>query len=214
MKKTVWTPDFEKRLVELFPENTNLYLAGIFGVTESAIVAKAFKLRLKKSKEFRYECASKTFFPKGHKPMNAGKKQTEYMTPEAIEKTKCTRFKKGNIPANHKPLGYERVSKDGYVEIKAAEPNVFLLKHRMIWMEHHGEIPPGMNIQFKDGNKRNFDIENLYMISRTDQMKNENSYHARYPKEIQLLIQLKGALNRQINKANKINKENGSNRES
>ena len=48
-------------------------------------------------------------------------------------------------------------------------------------------------------------IENLYMISRSEQLKKENSLYARYPEDVQYLIKLKGALNRQINKATKKN---------
>ena len=112
-------------------------------------------------------------------------------------------FKKGHIPANHKPVGYERITKDGYVEVKTAEPNVFELKHRLVWVEWNGPIPSGCNIQFRDGNRQNCSIDNLYIISRSEQMRNENSYHARYPEEVKKLIQLKGALHRQINKASK-----------
>lgn len=89
--------------------------------------------------------------------------------------------------------------------MKTAEPNVFELKHRLVWIEHNGEIPPGYNIQFKDGNKQNICIDNLYMISRSEQMKTQNSMYARYPEDVQYLIKLKGALSRQINKATKKN---------
>ena len=41
------------------------------------------------------------------------------------------------------------------------------------------------------------------MISRSEQLKKENSLYARYPEDVQYLIKLKGALNRQINKATK-----------
>ena len=40
------------------------------------------------------------------------------MTPEAIERTKATRFKKGDKPGNHRKVGSERITVDGYIEIK------------------------------------------------------------------------------------------------
>lgn len=188
----------------------------MFGVPVYVIYNKAFALGLQKSEEFRLSPESGRLqkgqtraegiryqFPKGHVPANKGRKQREYMSQEQIERAAATRFTKGHMPANHKPIGYERVSKDGYIEVKVAEPRTFMAKHRQIWIERNGPIPPGYNIQFRDGNKRNFDIGNLYMISRSEQMKTENSYHAKYPEEVQKLIQLKGALNRQINKASK-----------
>lgn len=199
----VWSPDKKKKLIALYPDHTNLEIASILGSTESAVGGMAFKLKLRKSAEFLFEHSSKGFFPKGHQPMNKGLKQTEYMSDAQIEKSKATRFKKGNIPGNHKPVGYERITRDGYIEVKTAEPNVFELKHRLIWIEHNGEIPPGYNIQFKDGNRQNVCIENLYMISRSEQLKTENSMYARYPEEVQQLFKLKGALSRQINKATK-----------
>ena len=64
--------------------------------------------------------------------MNKGRKQTEYMSEEQLAKTKATRFKKGHVPKNHKPVGYERITRDGYIEVKTAEPNVFELKHRLV----------------------------------------------------------------------------------
>lgn len=204
-KTGFWNSERVERLKELYPNHTNEEIAQILGTTYSAVNGIAFKLRLFKSKEFKFQCASKSFFPKGHQPMNKGRKQTEYMSDAQIEKTKATRFKKGCIPKNHKEVGYERITRDGYIEVKTAEPNVFELKHRLVWIEHNGEIPPGYNIQFKDGNKQNICIDNLYMISRSEQMKTQNSMYARYPEDVQYLIKLKGALNRQINKATKKN---------
>lgn len=201
----VWSPDRKERLIALYPDHTNLEIASLLGSTESAVGGMAFKLKLKKSAKFMLEHSSKSFFPKGHQPLNKGRKQIEYMSAAQIEKTKATRFKKGNIPKNHKPVGYERVTRDGYIEIKTAEPNVFEIKHRLVWIEHNGKIPPGYNVQFKDGNRQNVCIENLYLISRSEQLLKENSMYARYPEEVQHLIKLKGALNRQIRKAIKKN---------
>ena len=56
-------------------------------------------------------------FPKGHIPANKGKKG--YMSPEQYEKCKATMFKKGTIPANHRPIGSERIdNRDGSILIK------------------------------------------------------------------------------------------------
>ena len=77
-----------------------------------------------------------------------------------------TSFKKGRVPQNHKPVGYERTTVDGYIEIKTAEPNIFELKHRLIYEQHFGPIPAGHAIKFKDGNSQNLDIENMVLMSR------------------------------------------------
>ena len=65
------------------------------------------------------------YFEKGCIPPNKGKK----LSPEQYEKCKATMFKKGNIPQNHRPVGSERVAKDGYMQIKVAEPNKWQQKN-------------------------------------------------------------------------------------
>ncbi|GHT09564.1 hypothetical protein AGMMS49525_18530 [Bacteroidia bacterium] len=201
MKRHVWKSDELVRLKEIYPDMTNAEIASVFGVSESAIENRAFKLGLKKSNA--YMAIHSSCYPKGNIPQNKGKKITEWMSPDGIARCSATQFKVGQLGWNHKPVGYERVQRDGYIYVKVAEPNKFRLKHRMVWERHNGAIPAGHNIQFKDGNRENCDISNLYMISRDNQLKHENSLTARYPKEMQQLIQLKGALNRQINKINK-----------
>jgi hypothetical protein len=103
-------------------------------------------------------------FIKGQTPHNKGKK----MPKEVYEKVKHTMFAKGNVPPNHRPVGSERISKDGYIEVKVAEPNKWRLKQRVVYEEAKGKIPEGCPIIFLDGNKRNFDIDNLRCITRSE----------------------------------------------
>lgn len=103
-------------------------------------------------------------FRKGQIPHNKGKK----MPKEVYEKVKHTMFAKGNVPPNHRPVGSERISKDGYIEVKVAEPNKWRLKQRVVYEETKGKIPEGCPIIFLDGNKRNFDIDNLRCITRSE----------------------------------------------
>lgn len=110
------------------------------------------------------------YFEKGHIPQNKGKKQTEFMSPESIERTKATRFQKGNIPANHREVGSERITKDGYIEVKVAEPNKWKLKQRLVWQQANGEIPKGSIIRFLDGNKLNCSLENLMIVSKAEHL--------------------------------------------
>ena len=103
-------------------------------------------------------------FRKGQTPHNKGKK----MPKEVYEKVKHTMFAKGNVPPNHRPVGSERISKDGYIEVKVAEPNKWRLKQRVVYEEAKGKIPEGCTMIFLDGNKRNFDIDNLRCITRSE----------------------------------------------
>lgn len=78
------------------------------------------------------------------------------------------RYQKGNIPHNHKPIGYEFIDDQGYIRIKIAEPNTWEYKQRYIWKKYFGDIPEGYRITFKDGNKTNMDINNLLLISPSE----------------------------------------------
>ncbi|WP_445458407.1 HNH endonuclease signature motif containing protein [Flavobacterium sp. HNIBRBA15423] len=124
---------------------------------------------------------------KGDIPANKGKKQTEYMTPEAIEKTKKTRFKKGNIPFNTNPEGdgaiVSRVDSNGrsykYIRISLG---VWELYHRYLWEKEYGRVPENHIIVFKDKNTENTTLENLELITMTENMY-RNSIH-NFPEEI------------------------------
>lgn len=73
--------------------------------------------------------------------------------------------KTNRLEWNRKPIGYERFHIDGYVMVKVAEPNKFKLKHVFIWENANGPVPDKHVIRFKDGNKTNFNLDNLACIS-------------------------------------------------
>lgn len=110
------------------------------------------------------------WFQKGRSPGNKGKKQEEYMSPEAIEKCSATRFKNGHRPANELPVGSIVKNTDGYmIRKKSAEGSQWErweFLHRAVWEEHHGPIPEGMVVTFKDSNPENCSIDNLILITR------------------------------------------------
>ena len=81
-----------------------------------------------------------------------------------------TSFKKGTIPPNYKSVGSERVTRDGYTEVKIKDPNKWELKHRHIYKKHYGEIPSGYNVIFADKNISNFDIDNLILVSKAEML--------------------------------------------
>lgn len=100
-------------------------------------------------------------FLKGNTPWNKGLKGWQ------APGTEKTQFKKGNLPANHVSVGSETIDKDGYVKVKIGEPNKWEFKHRLIWEKSHGrQIPPNYVVIFGDGNKRNFNPDNLLLVSR------------------------------------------------
>lgn len=114
-----------------------------------------------------------TRFPpggKGSRPWNQGKK----MSPEQYEKCKPTMYSKGNRPKQYLPIGTEKKLADGYTWVKVddqlcAKKNVnWKQKQRLIWEQHNGPIPEGMFVTFLDGNRENFAIENLALITRAE----------------------------------------------
>ena len=116
-------------------------------------------------------------FEKGHKPWNTDTK--------GLAGANITSFKKGDVPANRNPLGFERMdSKDGYVLIKIAEqdpytgsPTRYKHKHVHIWEQANGTVPEGMVVAFRDSDKLNIEPENLMLISRAELLRlNKNGY--------------------------------------
>ena len=103
-------------------------------------------------------------FEKGHVPDNKGKK----MSKEQYEQCEKSMFRKGHIPHNHRQIGSERINVYGYTEVKVAEPNKWRPKHQVIWEREHGAIPKQHVIIFADGNKQNFDLDNLICVSRKE----------------------------------------------
>lgn len=124
-------------------------------------------------------------FRRGMTPHNKGRSWDEQgIPPEVQAKMRETGFKKGTVQDRPdgwiKPVGFERVSKDGYIEVKVRDslidgiqPNVpgsfnsnYRMKHHVVWEEHNGPIPPSTMIVFADHDKRNFDPDNLVAVPR------------------------------------------------
>lgn len=104
-------------------------------------------------------------YQKGQVPWNKGKSMPE----ETKEKVKKTWFKKGQMPQNHQQIGTTRITIDGYKEIKVEEPNVWQLYNRYIYEKEHGEKLTAKDIIiFADGDKTNFNIDNLVKVSRAN----------------------------------------------
>lgn len=110
-------------------------------------------------------------FKKGNIPANKGKKGS--MSPEQYEKCKATMFKKGNIPPNRREIGSERIDQNGYIEIKIQDGKLnknWIKKHRYIYEQANGKIPKGHKVIFADGNNRNFNINNLILVTNAEEL--------------------------------------------
>lgn len=82
-----------------------------------------------------------------------------------------TSFRTGQRPSNFKPVGTERIDRDGYTLIKVSDEGPWHKrwrhKHKIVWEEKHGPIPKGHAILFADQNKQNVQLDNLLLITKS-----------------------------------------------
>ena len=140
-------------------------------------------------------------FKKGSEPWNKGTK--------GLSKPNKTSFKKGNIPMCLLPVGTERVYKgEGYVKVKVAEPNKWELKHKLIYEKYYGKVEEGDAIIFLDGNKTNFNIDNLYKVSRHQLLlMNKNKLIYENAELTKLGVEVTSLIIRTIEATKKVNNE-------
>ena len=206
-----WTKGEDAILSQYYPHCTPAQLSEkLSGRSPGSIQARAFILGIKKTPEYMKHAPNAGRFKKGHKTWTKGKKWADYMPVASAERSRATQFKKGNKPKQYYPVGTE-MAISGYMYVKVADvinaPKWmnWKLKHRMLWESVHGPIPEGHNIQFKDGNPLNITIDNLYMISREEQMKVNGVMNL--PDDVRRLMYAVRSLTRQINKIEKYEQE-------
>lgn len=99
------------------------------------------------------------------------------------------------------PIGALRL-KDGYLERKVNDDfpihRRWRGEHLVIWEAVNGPLPKGHAIVFKDGDRTHVALDNLELVSRRELML-RNTVH-RWGEDIARVIQLKGAITRQLNK--------------
>lgn len=203
--RKVWTEFEDNALCSLYPNTHNQTLADLLNRTESAISNRAVKLGVHKSAE--YIAQQSAHFQPGHKPWNSGLKGWN-----SGGRSAETRFKAGNMSGasqhNYKPIGSLRISADGHLERKMNDTHPVPARrwvgvHRLVWEAEHGPIPAGHVVRFKDGahttNEAEITIDKLECITQRENML-RNSNWTKYPPEIARLVQLKGAINRQVNR--------------
>lgn len=223
--RAYWSKAEVRILRKRYPHDLGADVAAALGRPLRVIYQKAKELGLRKSAKFLASDLSKrikrgkqhpamisTRFQKGHVPANKRLRRPGWYRGRMRE----TQFKRGQMSgaarAKYVPIGTERICGDGYLERKITDDRSvyparrWVAVHRLVWISERGEIPPGMIVVFKGGmhttESAAITIDRLECITRVENMR-RNSYHNRYPKEIALAIQLRGALIRKINNSAK-----------
>lgn len=136
------------------------------------------------------KAASDGRLKKGGKAWNKGLK--------GVNGVSGSRFKKGNIPATSRPVGYERINRDGHIEVKVEGHRQMVFKHRWVWEQANGPIPKGCVVSFKNGIRTDCRLENLILLTRAELARLNQSYiHLSTPETHEsciLLAKLKGAI--------------------
>jgi hypothetical protein len=200
-----WRPEEDEQLLTLYADTGNEALAVLFQCEPIQVFRRASALGLKKSRAFLAERTREQQqglirdglhqgFQPGNVPHNKGVKG---WMPSG--RSAAGWFQPGHMPHTHVPVGTRAKDGEGYWKIKVAEPRTWRYQHRLIWEEHHGPIPPGHIVAFRDRNPENLDPDNLELIDRAENCR-RNSIH-RYPPEVKLAIRRVKKLTRTIQEA-------------
>jgi hypothetical protein len=188
-----WTAAEDARLIAEYPhsEDTNA-LAASLGRSIHSLQQRVYFHGLHKTPETKARIQARTNrtleqagighrFRAGQTSWNAGLKGWQ---PEGCQ---ATQFKKGQRPHTWKPVGTERVTTQGYRQLKVADEgracDRWHMVHVIMWEQAHGPVPPGHIVVFKNGDKQDIRLDNLECISRAEHAK-RNAPHGRWPPEL------------------------------
>jgi len=220
-----WTATEDAQLTALYPCTPTAKVAVKLGHSLSATYQRAYKLGLAKNAEYLTSpeacrlrrgdnVGAQYRFKKGQTPPNKGLRRPGWAPGRMAE----TQFRKGErrgvAVRLYKPIGTERMSKDGYLERKVCDAlppagasrlesariiaRRWRAVHLVVWEAAHGPLPPGHAIAFRNGDRSDIRLDNLEIITRADLMR-RNTLH-NLPAPLPQTILLLGALNRKINR--------------
>lgn len=213
-----WTPARDEQLRALYPDNTATVVAEIIGARPQQIYSRAHRLGIEKSPEFfasdrsgrvsrgkQHPSIVATQFKPGLQPWNKG---THFA---AGGRSAETRFKPGDKPHTTMPLGSYRLvtEKDGTKHLERKTSEAAGANHmrwtpvsRLVWEAAHGPTPAGCLVVFKPGMRsavlEEITVDRLECITRAEHA--ARNHPNRSNPEIAKLIQLKGAITRQVNR--------------
>lgn len=218
-----WTPEQIEALRRLYPDFEASVVAKVIGRSTRSVHQMAGKLGLSKSEAFQAAYRERQAmraradprvrqnqFPKGLQPWNKGKAGSTGTHPNC----RAHQFKPGNAPHTTLPLGSYRINTDGHLQQKVSAESGNNSKRwrnvaELVWCAAHGPVPPKHIVVFKPGMGTNrlelITLDRVECISLAENMR-RNSWRTRYP-ELASLVQLKGAVARQVNRINRSARE-------
>ncbi len=218
-----WTADEDETLRINFPMWPAFLIGHLVGHSASSVYQRAARLGIEKHPDHWRNPMAHLWNSTGHPnaiasrikpgtvPANKGLRRPGYAPGRMAE----TMFKKGR-PAreahNYLPIGTEKidVKRNNLVRKVTDDPSVFpAMRWRpvavLVWEAANGPLPKGHVVRFRDGMKTlvsaEITLDRLELVTLAENMR-RNTLH-NYPKEITRAIQLRGALNRQINRLNR-----------
>jgi hypothetical protein len=202
-----WTEAEVELLVRLYADTSTQQIADQLGCGYTRVASRAYMLGLRKSAEFNASswahrldgtAGERTRFQVGQAPWNKGMKGLDIGGKE-------TRFKPGNVSKRWDPdiyiVGALRITSDGILQIKLAPgARQWVQMSHYTWRLHTGRWPrKGCVLRARNGDPHDTRFENLELLTLRQNML-RNSVHAMLPPELARLVQLQGAIKRQINK--------------
>jgi len=193
-----WTQAESDTVLRRYPHEPTEGISRDMGRTASAIYqharrhgvykSAAHKLAMQRKGSDALHAAGRAHrFHTGQWPWNKG---------THIDNGSWHRFEKGHRPHTWRPVGSERINKDGQRERKTAEPRTWKTLHVIEWERHNGPVPAGHIVVFANRDPGDLRIENLICIDRAENMR-RNTIH-RYPRDLmRTAIQL-GWFNRKL----------------
>lgn len=169
--RTKVTAEQDELIKKLYLEMPIKRLARHIGIGDTALMLSMKRLNLVIPREIIEQRIADARIKKGNTPVNKGKKQVDYMSPEQIAKTAATRFKKGQTNHNSLYDGCIRVRHD-HPE-RGGKPHKYIRISKGVWKElqHYnweqvnGPIPKGHILACLDGDPLNCDPSNWELIT-------------------------------------------------
>lgn len=210
LQKSTASPDEDKYILENYLSVPVKSIARHLKRSPCFVSIRMRQLKLKIPDTLIQERQLASRFKPGMTPANKGKKQSEFMTKEGIDRSKAYQFKKGNLPHNTKSDGVistvTNTLRSGK-KILYKTIRISLSEWRMLhvykWEKKYGPVPKGYVVIFKNGNTSDCSLRNLKLVTRIELMK-MNTIH-RYPPELKQLIKLNSKLKKKIKNATKKN---------